>query len=261
MYRDLAGRCGGMLILALMFGAWQRAPAMDPPGGPHKKAAKATSNVFRTTVLVTPQKAHPSRPEILRWAVSRRQISLRLTAALAEADEVLQIQDGPGCPFHFSKGAVATLAWNKRRRRNESVADYASRRNNDVEDEDDGREVEGKPGSIKVVHRIFDCGGKGPADLTTTRIHGCAFGNGTFVIEEATLRDPLLRGVVVAHEYGHNVCNCDSEDPAELMYRCAATDPVYSRRVTAAQCAKYLSPPLCKNKVCPVHDADCESRP
>ena len=133
--------------------------------------------------------------------------------------------------------------WKKRARRGQSGADLEFRRyNSDVEYEEDSKDVENVRASIKVVGRIDYCDGKGPANLESTRYYGCAFENGTFMVALQDLEDLQVRGLVMAHEYGHNVCNGESDEPSEVMYGSAAMHPAGSRRVTPAQCRKYVAP-------------------
>jgi hypothetical protein len=176
-----------------------------------------------------------------------------MTAAFAEADEVLRIKDGPddyACQFHFTKGRIIPSVWKKKPRPGEGTADLALRQGNyDIEDAEDAKQVEATPGSIKIVGRIDYCDKEGPAMLNKTQILGCAFSqNGTFAMRTEILADTQRRGVVIAHEYGHNVCNRDTSDPTQVMYGFAGTDPTISREVTAAQCQRYTAPKgsLCK---------------
>jgi len=178
-----------------------------------------------------------------------------MSAGFAEADEILGIQDGPddyACPFHFATGSTITKSWNKRTRPGESDADSELRRYSaDVDYPEDYKQVQAISGSIKVVGRIDYCEkGDGQVNLKTTRYLGCSFRNGTFMIARDALADWQLRGVVLAHEYGHNVCNTDTSEPGQVMHGSAAAE---NRKVTPEQCKKYLAPKgsFCKHTLAP----------
>jgi hypothetical protein len=223
------------LLVATTLGAQ---PGKAPPTRP-KAAAKlpapAPTRVFSITMVFAPGSAKPDLGPM----------QVRLRAAFPEADELLQLKDGPNdvaCPIHLTKGPLTSAVWRKRARAGESPADLQRRQAQmDVDDDADAKELESIGGDIKIVGRIDMCNGLGPGTLTRTRFDGCALQNGTFLMAELSLPDPALRGLVIAHEYGHNVCLCHTEEPREIMYQ-TASPGAESRQVTSQQCKHYTAP-------------------
>ena len=174
------------------------------------------------------------------------ELGLQLAAAIAEAAEVLGVIDGlddTSCVLDLRlKLPIQRIPWQKRPAMG-AVNDEEALINSstvDVDTRDDYDNVRDFPGDIKVVGKISVCLDKEGRDKGKLQVLACAFPAGKgFMVSRDVLNKLMVRGVVVAHEHGHNAGIDHVLSVDQVLYEKAAEFPLVSRQVTPEQCVLY----------------------